>query len=73
LTQNINGLKDNNSEKDQQWERSPLGDFDETRDNICFQQIDAEEGTITGRKTAVRLFSVTEVDLFSQSQSSLVC
>ncbi|KAF7178532.1 hypothetical protein CNMCM7691_007231 [Aspergillus felis] len=60
LTQDMNGLKDSNSEKDQQWERPPLGDFDETRDNICFQQIDAEEGTITGGKTAVRLFGVTE-------------
>jgi hypothetical protein len=70
LTQDINGLKNSNSEKDQQWERPPLGDFDETKDNICFQQIDAEEGTITGGKTAVRLFGVTEVDLFSHSQST---
>lgn len=61
LTQDINGLKDSNSEKDQQWERPPLHAFDETKDNICFQQIDAEEGTITGGKTAVRLFGVTEV------------
>lgn len=69
LTQDINGLKDSNSEKDQQWERPPLGDFDETKDNICFQQIDAEEGTITGGKTAVRLFGVTEVDLSPHCQS----
>lgn len=61
LTQDIGGLKENNSEKDQQWERPSLGDFDETRDNICFQQIDAEEGTIMGGKVAVRLFGVTEV------------
>lgn len=61
LTQDITGLKDSNSEKDQQWERPPLHAFDETKDNICFQQIDAEEGTVTGGKTAVRLFGVTEV------------
>lgn len=63
LTQDISGLKDNNSEKDQQWERPPLGKFDPTKENICFQQIDAEEGTVAGGKTAVRLFGVTEVCL----------
>lgn len=61
LTQDISGLKDNNSEKDQQWERPPLGEFDPTKENVCFQQIDAEEGTVAGGKTAVRLFGVTEV------------
>ncbi|OJJ88473.1 DNA-directed DNA polymerase delta POL3 [Aspergillus glaucus CBS 516.65] len=61
LTQDISGLKDSNSEKDQQWERPPLGKFDPTKENICFQQIDAEEGTIMGGKTAIRLFGVTEV------------
>ncbi|OJJ51242.1 hypothetical protein ASPZODRAFT_87370 [Penicilliopsis zonata CBS 506.65] len=60
LTQDINGLKENNSEKDQQWERPPLGDFDEKKDSICFQQIDVEEGTLMGGKTAVKLFGVTE-------------
>ena len=60
LTQDISGLKDKNSEKDQQWERPPLGDFDETKENICFQQSDAEEG-LMGGKTAVRMFGVTEV------------
>ncbi|RAL14858.1 DNA-directed DNA polymerase delta POL3 [Aspergillus homomorphus CBS 101889] len=60
LTQDMNGLKRNNSEKDQQWERPPLGEFDPSKDNICFQQIDAEEGAIHGGKTAVRLFGVTE-------------
>lgn len=63
LTQDISGLKDKNSEKDQQWERPPLGAFDATKENICFQQIDAEEGMLGG-KTAVRMFGVTEV-LFS--------
>lgn len=61
LTQDISGLKEKNSEKDQQWERPPLEDFNETRDNICFQQIDAEEGTLQGGRTTVRLFGVTEV------------
>lgn len=61
LTQDINELKGSNSEKDQQWERPPLGEFDPKKENICFQQIDAEEGTIMGGKTAIRLFGVTEV------------
>jgi DNA polymerase delta subunit 1 len=61
MTQDISGLKENNSERDQQWERPPLGDFDETKENICFQQIDAEEGSLMGGKMAVRLFGVTEV------------
>ncbi|KAL4883407.1 DNA polymerase family B-domain-containing protein [Aspergillus karnatakaensis] len=60
LTQDISGLKDNNSEKDQQWERPPLGHFDPKTENVCFQQIDAEEGTVSGGKPAVRLFGVTE-------------
>lgn len=72
LTQDISGLKDNNSEKDQQWERPPLGAFDETKDNICFQQIDAEEGTVTGGKTAVRLFGVTEVCFLGPNHVTLV-
>lgn len=61
LTQDINDLKDSNAEKDQQWERPPLGEFDPTKENVCFQQIDAEEGTLLGGKPAVRLFGVTEV------------
>lgn len=61
LTQDINGLKRANSEKDQQWERPPLGDFDEKRDTLCFQQIEAEEGTLHGGKTTIKLFGVTEV------------
>ncbi|KAJ5479707.1 hypothetical protein N7530_005216 [Penicillium desertorum] len=59
LTQDIGDLKENNSEKDQQWERPPLGDFDPAQQNICFQQIDAEEATLMG-KPAIRLFGVTE-------------
>ena len=61
LTQDIHGLKQNNSEKDQQWDRPSLDDFDETRDALCFQQIEAEEGTLHGGTTTVKLFGVTEV------------
>ena len=60
LTQDITGLKQKNSEKDQQWERPGLEDFDEERDTLCFQQIEAEEGTLHGGRTTVKLFGVTE-------------
>lgn len=62
LTQDIGDLKENNAEKDQKWERPPLGDFDPSRDNLCFQQIDVQEGYLGGG-TAVKLFGVTEVCL----------
>ena len=61
LTQDISGLKQQNSEKDQQWDRPGLEDFDENRDSLCFQQIEAEEGTLHGGRTTVKLFGVTEV------------
>ncbi|KAJ5166024.1 DNA polymerase delta catalytic subunit [Penicillium capsulatum] len=60
LTQDIGDLKENNAEKDQQWERPALGEWDPAAENICFQQIDAEEGRLPGDKMAVRLFGVTE-------------
>lgn len=60
LSQDINGLKKNNSERDQQWKRPSIDDFDETRDTLCFQQIEAEEGTFNGGQTTVKLFGVTE-------------
>ncbi|KAI9748840.1 MAG: DNA-directed DNA polymerase delta [Candelina submexicana] len=60
LTQDINGLKQQNSEKDQHWARPGLGDFDEKTDSLCFQQIDAEEGNLHGGRTTVKLFGVTE-------------
>lgn len=65
LTQDISGLKQKNSEKDQQWDRPGLGDFNEKTDSLCFQQIDAEEGTLHGGRTAVKLFGVTEASPFS--------
>lgn len=61
LTQDIGELKGSNSETDQQWERPPVENFDETKENICFQQIDAEESVLMG-KPAIRLFGVTEVN-----------
>lgn len=70
LTQDINGLKRNNSEKDQQWERPALVNFDAAKDDLCFQQIDAEEGTLFGGKTTVKLFGVTEVSHFACAYSS---
>lgn len=60
LTQDIHGLKQNNSERDQQWQRPSINDFDETKDSLCFQQIEAEEGALHGGKTTIKLFGVTE-------------
>lgn len=60
MTQDMADLKRNNSEKDQQWARPSLADFNAQTDNLTFQQIEAEEGTLNGRAT-VKLFGVTEV------------
>ncbi|KAI1084103.1 DNA polymerase delta catalytic subunit [Whalleya microplaca] len=60
LSQDISELKQTNAEKDQVWERPPVVDFDPQRDNLVFQQIDAEEGTIYGGRTTVKLFGVTD-------------
>lgn len=62
MTQDIEGLKRNNAEKDQQWARPGLGSFDPETDNLVFQQIEVEEGTLHGGgKATVKLFGVTEV------------
>lgn len=63
LTQDISGLKQKNSERDQHWARPPLDDFDEKNEALCFQQIEAEEGTLNGGRTTVKLFGVTEVSV----------
>ena len=63
MTQDMAGLKKNNSEKDQQWARPSLGDFNAQTDNLRFQQIEAEEGTLDGGKATVKLFGVTEASL----------
>ncbi|ORY71699.1 DNA polymerase family B [Pseudomassariella vexata] len=60
LSQDISDLKQSNSEKDQAWERPPVVNFDPQRDNLTFQQIDAEEGTLHGGGATVKLFGVTE-------------
>jgi DNA polymerase delta subunit 1 len=60
MTQDMAGLKKNNSETDQQWSRPSLGAFNAHTDALCFQQIEAEEGTLHGGKTTVKLFGVTE-------------
>lgn len=61
MTQDLHGLKQTNAEKDQQWKRPGLEDFDESRDSLCFQQIECEEGTLHGGKVTIKLFGVTEV------------
>lgn len=61
MTQDISDLKHNNSEKDQQWERPSLDDFNENRDALRFQQIEIEEGTLHGGKATLKMFGVSEV------------
>jgi DNA polymerase delta subunit 1 len=61
MTQDIVGLKENNSEKDQQWDRPNLDDFDARRDELCFQQIEIEEGTLHGGRVTLKMFGVSEV------------
>jgi len=61
LTQDIHGLKQANAETDQQWQRPGLDDFDEKTENLCFQQIECEEGALHGGKATLKLFGVTEV------------
>jgi DNA polymerase delta subunit 1 len=61
LSQNIDGLRKNNQEKDQQWTRPSLADFNPDTDNLCFQQIEIEEGTLHGGRSALKLFGVTDV------------
>ncbi|OAQ85492.1 DNA polymerase delta catalytic subunit [Purpureocillium lilacinum] len=60
LSQDISDMKRNNTERDQVWERPPVVDFDPRRDNLCFQSIDAEEGTLHGGRATVKLFGVSE-------------
>jgi DNA polymerase delta subunit 1 len=62
MTQDMETLKKENTEKDQQWGRPPLPhDFSEVTNNLVFQQIEAEEGVLHGGKATVKLFGVTEV------------
>lgn len=60
LSQDISELKQNNTERDQSWERPPIPeDFNPRSSSLCFQQIDAEEGTLGGGNPTVKLFGVT--------------
>lgn len=61
MTQDISGLREKNAEKDQQWDRPALNDFDDKRDSLCFQQIEIEEGTLHGGKVTLKMFGVSEV------------
>jgi DNA polymerase delta subunit 1 len=62
MTQDMETLRKDNTEKDQQWRRPALPeDFNEMTQNLVFQQIEAEEGVLNGGKTTVKLFGVTEV------------
>ncbi len=61
MTQDMAGLKKNNSERDQEWARPRLADFNSATDNLVFQQIECEEGTLHDGKATVKLFGVTEV------------
>lgn len=61
LSQDISELKQNNTEKDQSWGRPPIPEhFNPRSSSLCFQQIDAEEGTLHGGNPTVKLFGVTE-------------
>lgn len=62
MTQEMETLKESNTEKDQHWRRPPLApEFNEMTKNLVFQQIEAEEGVMSGGRTTVKLFGVTEV------------
>lgn len=61
MTQDISGLKNHNAEKDQQWDRPSLGDFNAKTDSLRFQCIDVEEGTLAGGKVTFKMFGVSEV------------
>jgi DNA polymerase delta subunit 1 len=63
LSQEISDLKGGNAETDQKWARPDLDpSFDPQTENLLFQQIDVEEGTLDG-KTTIQLFGVTEVSI----------
>jgi DNA polymerase delta subunit 1 len=63
MTQDMAGLKENNSEKDQEWKRPALGKFDSQTDTLCFQQIEIEKGTLRGGRSTAKLYGVTEASI----------
>jgi len=72
MTQDMAGLRKNNSEKDQEWARPGLGNFNAQNDNLSFQQIECEEGTVHGGKATVKLFGVTEASLRENPKGKLL-
>lgn len=65
MGEDMQDLKHANAEKAQPWARPSLDDFDPKTDDLCFQQIDAEEGTLHGGRATVKLYGVTQVILFN--------
>lgn len=66
MTQDMETLKEQNTERDQQWRRPALpAGFNEMTQNLLFQQIEAEEGVLNGGKASVKLFGITEVRILS--------
>jgi DNA polymerase delta subunit 1 len=63
MTQDISDLKRSNAERDQQWDRPPLDDFNEKTNSLCFQQIEIEEGTLHGGKMTLKMFGVSEASI----------
>ncbi|KAL7273564.1 DNA-directed DNA polymerase delta [Rhizina undulata] len=60
LTQEVDNLKASNAETDQKWARPELDErFNPETNDLIFQQIDVEEGTLNEKPT-IRLFGVTE-------------
>src|SRR5690349_12647999 len=61
MSQDISDLKENNTEKDQAWDRPPLpSDFNPAKDNLIFQAIETEEGTVADGQAAIKMFGATE-------------
>ncbi|KAI5299106.1 DNA-directed DNA polymerase delta [Ascosphaera pollenicola] len=60
MTQDIEGLRTTSAEKDQQWRRPSLEDFDPETDALVLQQIECEQGNAPGGRTVVKVFGVTE-------------
>lgn len=60
LSQDISELKQNNAEKDQSWARPPVPALDPEMEPLIFQSIEAEEGYLSGGRSTVKLFGVTE-------------
>jgi DNA polymerase delta subunit 1 len=61
MSQDISDLKQNNAEKDQAWDRPSIpSDYNPDKDSLCFQSIEAEEGTLAGGQATVKLFGVTD-------------